>query len=233
LSLTVLQLQTRVARAIGLSLTVTADMALMLDWYNEAVEQFLRETKVNIRPASLSLTAGQSDYTLDTDIMAMQAVWYEPGDGTQSLMQAISPEDMYLNRMVEVTGGGPPTFYALLGAHTLMIDPSPSAGDAINMLYVPRPAAMAASSDSPAATAMGNIPSEYHPLLEAYVKWKAGQAEEHRPSENGLQYQSEWERGITAVKGQLRRKAGPVIGSVRLGRGGLGNRAVGNGVDIR
>jgi hypothetical protein len=233
LSLTVLQLQTRVARGIGMSLAATADMALMLGWYNDAVEQFLRETKLNVRTAALALTAGQEDYSLDTDIIAMQALWYSPGDGTQSLMTAITPEDMYLKRMVEVTGGGPPTFYALAGAHTLMLNPAPSSGDQIHMLYVPRPAAMSASSDSPAATAMGNIPSEFHVILEAYVKWKAGQAEEHRPSESGLQFQSEWERAITAVKGQLRRKAGPVIGSVRMGRGGLGTPGVGNGVDLR
>ena len=232
MSLTVLQLQTRVARAIGLSLSVSADTALMLGWYNDAVEQFLRETKINVRPAALSVTAGQSDYTLDDDIMSMQAMWFQPAQGSTAMMLPITPEEMYARRMV-TQAGGPPNYYSLSGAHTLLIHPAPSSNsDTIHILYVPRPTAMAASSDSPAATAMGNIPSEYHVLLEAYVKWKAGQAEEHRPSENGLQYQSEWERGITSVKGELKRKAGAVIGSVRMGRGHV-HPVVGNGVDLR
>lgn len=233
MSLTVLQLQTRVARAIGLSLSVSADTALMLGWYNDAVEQFLRETKINVRTASLAVTAGQGDYTLDTDIMSMQAMWYQPAAGSTSMMLPITPEEMFQRRMVTSTGGGPPQYYALAGAHTLMLDPEPaSSSDSIHLLYVPRPTAMAASADSPSATAFGNIPSEYHPILEAYVKWKAASAEEHRPSENGLQFQSEWEREITRVKGELKRKAGAVIGSVRIGRGSLAP-IVGNGVDLR
>jgi hypothetical protein len=232
LSLTVLQLQTRVARAIGLSLSTAEDMALMLGWYNEAVEQFLRATKINVRPAALAVTAGQDDYSLDTDIIALQAMWFQPASGSTAMMLPITPEEMYARRMV-TQAGGPPNYYSLSGAHTLLIHPAPSSDDdQIHILYVPRPAAMAASSDSPAATAMGNIPSEYHTLLEAYVKWKAGQADEHKPSENGLQYQSEWERGVTAVKGELKRKAGAVIGSVRMGRG-LSYPVVGNGVDLR
>ena len=232
MSLTVLQVQTRVARVIGMSLSVTADTDLILGWYNDAVEQFLRETKVNVRTASLALTADQDDYTLDTDILSMQAMWYQPAAGSTSMMLAISPEEMYERRMV-TTDGGPPQYYALSGAHTLLLTPAPtSSSDTIHMLYVPRPAAMSATSHSPAATAMGNIPAEYHVILEAYVKWKAGEAEEHRPSENGLQFQAEWERGVTKVKAEVRRKAGPVIGSVRIGRG-MQYPRVGNGVDLR
>jgi hypothetical protein len=233
LSLTVLQLQTRVARVVGLSLTVSADMALMLGWYNDAVEQFLRETKLNVRPASLSVTAGQDDYTLDDDILSMQSLWFQPASGSTSMMIPIAPEDMAQIRMFNIDGAGPPVRYALLGAHTLQIHPEPSDnGDLLHILYVPRPAALSASSDSPAATALGNIPGEYHVILEAYVKWKAGESEEHRPSDNGLQFQAEWERGVVKVKAELKRKAGPVIGSVRIGRGWHG-AGVGNGIDLR
>lgn len=232
MSLTVLQLQTRVARTIGLSLTVAEDMSLMLGWFNDAVEQFLRDTKINVRPASLAVTAGQEDYTLDTDILSLQAMWFQPASGSTSMMIPVSPEDMYQRRMVASTGG-PPQFYSLVGAHTLMLDPAPaSSDDTVHMLYVPRHTALAASADTPSATANGNIPGEYHVILEAYVKWKAGQAEEHKPSENGLQYQAEYEREVTRVKGELKRKAGAVIGSVRMGRQGS-IPAVGNGVDLR
>lgn len=233
MSLTVSQMRTRVARVIGMSLSVTADTSLIDGWYNDAVEQFLRETKLNVRTAALAVTAGTEDYTLDTDILSMQALWYQPASGATSMMQPIPPEDMYVRRMVELDSGGPPTFYSLVGAHTLLINPAPtSSGDEIKLLYVPRPTAMSTTAHSPSSTAFGNIPGEYHVLLEAYVKWKAAEAEEHRPSDNGLQFQAEWERGVTRVKAELKRKAGPVIGSVRMGRGHV-VAGYGNGVDIR
>lgn len=225
--------RTRIARVIGMSLSVTADTALIDGWVNDAVEQFLRETKLNVRTASMALTADQSDYTLDTDILSMQALWYQPASGSTSLMEPIAPEDMFVLRFNESDGGGPPNYYCLTGAHTLMLYPPPaSSSDEIHLLYVPRPAALSSTADTPSATANGNIPAEYHVLLEAYAKWKAGEAEEHRPSDNGLQFQAEWERGITRVKAELKRKAGPVIGSVRIGRTRNWPR-VGNGVDLR
>lgn len=203
--------RTRVARNIGLSSTVSADTSLIDAWVNEAVIQFLKDTKINILKASLSVTAGSGDYTLDTDILAMTDVWYEPANGNyDSVLEPIDSRELIRQRLFETAADVSPRYYALQGAHLLMLHPTPqSSSDKLHILYVPRPTStLSATADSPSDTARGNIPSEYHPVLEAYVKFKAGQAEEHKPSEYGVQFQAEYERGIAKVRGDLNRKAG-------------------------
>ena len=230
MSLTVAQMRTRVARVSGMSLSATADAALIDGWYNDAVEQFLIETKANVRPAVLSVTAGQGDYSLDTDILAMAALWYAPASAASSMLIPVAPEDLYAMRFAESTNG-PPVYYALQGAHSILIHPEPaSSSDSIHMLYVPRHTALSATSDSPAATANGNIPAEFHVVLEAYVTWKACEAEEHRASENGAKYAEQWVAGIMRAKTELRRKAGTVLPDIRVGR--RRRPIVGNGVDL-
>ena len=225
--------RTRAARVSGMSTSDSGDTALLDAWTNEAVEQFLKETKINIRTASLAVTADTGDYTLDTDILAMQALWYAPAANAQSaLLQPLSPEAMIEMRLIADTAGNNPRYYAMAGSNTIMIHPEPlSSSDRLHVLYVPRHTALSATSDTPSATANGNIPAEYHSVLESYVKWKACEAEEHRPSQNGLQFQAEWEKGIQKVRMEMKRKAGMVIPAARIGR--PRSLPVGNGVDVR
>jgi hypothetical protein len=214
------EFRTRIARVTGMSLAATGDLALMDGWVNEGVVQFLKETKLHTRLASLSVTSGQEDYILDTDILAMQGLWYEP-DGTSNrrLLQAISPEAMFEMRLPQATDTHQVAYYSLSGAHTLMLHPAPNNDlDSLHILYVPRPAAMSTTADTPSATANGAIPEEYHHLIESYAKWKAGSAEEHKASDNGLQFQAEFERGVAKVRSEMARKAGTVMPSVRIGR---------------
>lgn len=226
------QFQTRVARVIGMSLASTADVALIDGWTNEAVVQLLRETKMHTRLGTLALTAGQGDYALDTDILSMQAAWYEPADTSdRRLMQALSPEAMMEARMPQNVTVSTPRYYAMSGAHTLLLHPAPNdADDVLHILYVPRPTAMSTTAHAPDVSPYGSIPEEYHPVLEAYVLWKAGRAEEHKGSDNGLQFQAEWETGLSRIRAELNRKAGSVMPPVRLGR--QRRWPVGNGVDL-
>ena len=229
--MTLNEFHARVRRVTGLGGDAT-DLALITGWVNEAVVQFQRETKMNTRLASLAVTAGQGDYTLDDDILSMQGLWYEPADSTQRrLLQPVAVETMFQLRLPDQPANALVRHYALSGAHTLMLHAAPaSSSDELHILYVPRPTAMSATSESPASTGFGNIPEEYHPFIEAYAKWKGAESEEHKGSDNGLQFQAEWERGIAKIRGEMARKAGVVQPSVRLGR--PRGPAVGNGVDI-
>lgn len=220
----------RVRRVTGLGGDAT-DLALITGWVNEAVLQFQRETKMNTRLAALSVTADQGDYTLDDDILSMQGLWYEPADTTQRrLLQPVSVETMFELRLPDAPANSLVRHYAMSGAHTLMLHAAPpSSSDQLHILYVPRPSALSATSESPASSALGNIPEEYHPLLEAYAKWKGAESEEHRGSDNGLQFQAQWEREIAKIRGEMKRKAGMVQPPVRLGR--PRGAIVGPGVD--
>jgi hypothetical protein len=223
--------RSRAARVSGLSTSDSDDLALLDAWTNDAVEQFLRETKINVQLASLNATAGSANYTLDTDILAMQAVWYAPAADAQSaLLQPRVPEDLINMRLLaDVTT--PPRYYALAGANTLMLHPTPASGDVLHILYVPRHTALSATADTPSATANGNIPSEYHVILESYVKWKACEAEDHRMSQFGNVFKTEWDTGVAKVRAEVKKKAGVNIPSVRIGY--QRHVPVGNGIDRR
>lgn len=214
--------RTRAARVSGMSTSESGDVELLDDWTNEAVVQFLKDTKLNVRKAALALTAGQADYTLDSDILSFSDLWIEPASGQwDGMLQPLDSAELLRMRLLADSTDTTVRNYALQGAHTLMLYPTPqSSSDVLHVLYVPRPSAMAVTADTPSATANGNIPEEYHPLIEAYVKWKACSAEEHRGSENGLQFQAEYERGCAKVRGEMNRKAGVLKAPAVWGRRG-------------
>lgn len=212
-------IRTRVARAVGLSTTVTADTDLIDAWANEAVIQFLKDTKIDIAKAAMSVTAQSGDYSLDSDILAFQDIWYEPASGGDALLEQVDSSEIENMRLRANTSGSYPRYYALEGAHLLMLYPAPqSNSDLIHIKYVPRPSAtMSTTAHSPSDATRGNIPAEFHPYIEAYAKWKAGEAEEHKPSDIGMKWQAEYERGVAKVKSDLNRKAGIHKGKMRVG----------------
>lgn len=213
--------RTRVARVVGLSTSNAQDLALIDSFVNESVVQFLRDTKINVVKASLSVTAGQPDYTLDTDIIAFTDAWYEPSGGNQKwLLEPVSSRDILAMRIAEGAVESATRYIAIQGAHLIMLHPAPqSSEDKLHILYVPRPTAvLSATSHSPADPTRGNIPEEFHPILEAYVKWKTAEAEEHRPSDSGRAFQAEYEAGVMKTRAILNKKAGVFLPRKRHGR---------------
>lgn len=212
--------RTRIARAVGLSGSDSSDLSLVDSWVNEGVVQLLRDTKVNQITAVLGVTASSGDYTLDTDILAMTDLWYEPADGIQNvLLEPVDSREIERMRRLQTAADVSPRYYALQGAHLLRLYPLPgSSSDKLHITYTPRPAALSATSDAPSDSTKGNIPEEYHPVIEAYAKWKAAEAEEHRPSEFGLKFQAEYERGVAKVRADMNRKGGVFKGRKIPGR---------------
>ena len=213
--------RTRAARVSGMSTSDSGDLALLDSYANEAVLQFLKSTKINVRTASMAVTADQGDYTLDTDILSMEDLYVDPASGNEEqLLRKTSSSDITEMRLREASADVSVMYYALEGAHTLLLYPSPqSSSDTLHMRYVPRPtSSLAATADSPSATAYGNIPEEFHPALLSYILWKACEAEDHRPSEFGLKHQAEWERQIAKTRSDLNRKTGVMSAPAKWGR---------------
>lgn len=214
-------IRARVARVSGMSTSTAADLALIDAWANDSVLQFLKDTKVNVLQASMSVTAGTPDYTLDSDILSFTDVWIDSSTtGYDHLLEPTDSRDILRRRVQSQVAGVSPQYYALQGANLLMLYPSPiSSADKLNIIYVPRPtSALASTADTPSASAYGNIPSEYHHILEAYVKWKACEAEEHRASENGQMFMAEYQTGIARVRRDMNMKAGAFKAAARYGR---------------
>ncbi len=213
--------RTRVGRVSGMSTSVTNDTDLIDAWANEAVVQFLKDTKLNARMGVMAVTAGEGNYRLDADILSLVDLWMEPADNDLArLLERRDSADITQMRLYEDAGDVSTMYYALQGEHLLMLYPAPiSSSDELHMLYVPAPTSvMSATADTPSATAYGDIPTKHHPILEAYTKWKACEAEEHKPSDNGLAFQAEYERGVAKVKADMNRKSGVMSSPARWGR---------------
>lgn len=213
--------RTRAARVSGMSVSDSGDLALIDSWSNEAVVQFLRDTKVNVQKASLAVTASSGDYTLDTDILSFVDIWIESAGNTGDvLLEAVDSAEITRMRNYESADDITSRYYALQGANLLKLYPLPaSSSDVLHIEYVPRPAnSMTATSHDPSNSTYGGIPTEYHPTIEAYVKWKACEAEEHKPSDNGLQFQAEYERAVAKIRADMTRKAGVMKSRAVWGR---------------
>ena len=201
--------RSRIARSVGgLSTSDATDLALIDDWVNEGVVQFLKDTKINVVTAVLAVTAGSADYTLDTDILSFTDVWYDPASGESVILDPVDSRELNEMRLADSSASSP-RYYATQGAHLIQLFPAPaSSSDTLHIKYTPRPAALSATADSPDTSTKGNVPEEFHPVIEAYAKWKAAQADDHRPSEYGMNYQAEYERGCSMARATINRKSG-------------------------
>lgn len=213
--------RTRVSGAIGLSNTDgSSEQALIDSWVNEAIVQFLVETKMHALPAALALTAGQGDYELDSDILSFKNAWLEPAESSGNvLLEQVDESTVIEARRYQGAAEQAPRWFALGGANILMLYPSPaSSSDKLHLTYVPRPDALSASADAPSATGNGGIPEEFHPTLETYVKWKAAEYADDRSSQAGQLYRQQWIQEVAIAKGRMIRKAGVRVGRMRVGR---------------
>lgn len=213
--------RSRISGAIGVDNTAGSDEQLLVDgWVNEAVVQFLVRTKSHFRTAALALTASQGDYELDTDILALRAAWIAPAGGAQQIpLRQVSPEEVIDFRRYQNSVPDPSVrVFAQAGANFLMLYPTPgSNSDVLHVQYVPRPAALSTSADSPSATANGNIQEEFHPVLENYAKWKAAEYANNGPSQLGQMWKAEFEAGLVQARIAHTRKSGMNTQRVRIG----------------
>ena len=227
----------RVTHAIGIDAATansgtSQEYTLFLSWLNEAVVQFLRKTKVYKKTASMALTVGIGDYTVDNDILAFEDVTYSPSGGSARSLTQIDSWQIRDMRLPTATIASDPSYYAYEGQQILLYPTPRSSSDSLHILYVPRPTALAATGDNPSGGSFGGIPEEYHTVLEAYVKWKAGEHANDKSSGNGQAFKQEWEAGCVETRVAEMRKAGMRIGSVNLGRGRNMNAFAGPGVDL-
>lgn len=213
----------RISGAIGLDNTASSvEQGLIDGWVNEGVVQFLVETKAHLRTASLALTADKGDYELDTDILSFKDLWLDSGTSTldRTLEQVDTEEIIRLRLALGANNTGIGVCkYAIQGGNIFMLYPNAGAGDVLHMLYVPRPAAMSATADTPSATANGGIPEEFHHVIEAYAKWKAADYADDKSSQYGMTYMQEWQSLTSWAKDKLFKKAGMRTSKARVGRG--------------
>ena len=235
-AITLLDAVNRTSRTIGLSQAAShPERALMVDWYNEAVDQFLVETKMVEKTVAMTVTAGQGDYTLDAEIISMKDLNYIPSGNQGFLMIPVDETEITQRRLLQGSPALLPERYALAGSSTLMLWPTPtSSADAIHGIYVSHAAsAMTADGHSPDTAVYGGIPVEWHPVLLSYVMWQAGMLAKDELSQAGQLYAQQWASGLTRAKMKQTKKLGVRVPHARVGYRDKGtSSAVSPGVDL-
>jgi hypothetical protein len=231
---TLATLQSDVAGVLGLDFDAAnpsnGDGPRLLGWANDAVIDMLRRTHCYIKSEAISLTAGTSDYDLQStnkEILAIEDI-YTTSAGSNYRMKRLSTTDL-LNLRLYSVNSSPTAMYALGGANLLMLYPTPLTADTLTFYYVPRPTALAAGTDDPSSVTLGGIPSEFHYGLELYMQWKAADAFDDESSSSGETYRrlylgdpgappgTEQRDGfIGTMKKDVRKKAGKHLGGIVL-----------------
>jgi len=221
-------LRQRVSGAIGLSNTAGGTEQLLIDgWLEEAVEQFLIDTKCSIDTASMSLTAGIGDYALPASALAIQHLWIVAADGTITILDPTSTQDILERRRFGATGYGPQV-YAVEGYDFLRIQPvAQSSSDVLHFDYVPAPGAWV----SPTTLTPPFVPSWGHPAIEEYAKWKAADWDDDTSSKIGERYQQGYQVEVKKARMRLTRMAGK-WGPARIGKSSRRNIPARPGVDL-
>lgn len=186
----------RVASKIGMS--GTEELALLEGWVDEAVEQYLVETKARVREGIMTLTSGVSDYTLPAGILSFSSVWVvpaAPNDADTVELTQVGSSEMLRKRRYVYTGDNP-NAYELLGMDLLRLYPTPSSGATLHVLYVPEPGSLNNTDD----LSLAGVPLADHPAIEEYVSWKAADWDDDTSSKVGQAYLQGWEGGIRKAK---------------------------------
>lgn len=205
----------RISAKLGLDNSVAGDQGLIDSWVNEGVAEVLTRSRVNVAVATMALTSGSYDYTLPTQILALDEIFIT--DSVSSVlyrMNRLSPQEILDKRIGSQLQGAPPTrFYALSGTSLLMVFPTPAAADTLTLYYVPRPATLTAGSDTPS-----DIPAEWQKVVEYYGCWQAGQYINDAPSQQGNTFRALYEDELAKLKKAALHRGGRSLSPAVVGR---------------
>lgn len=196
------------------------DEGLITGWINRGVAQVITRSRINVTPTVMALTAGQYDYTLPTEIIAIDEIYST--DAASSLwvrLEHVSPPVLLNMRIGTQFQGAPPVrYYTVSGGNLLMVYPTPASADNLTIYFITRPDVLVNPTDSP-----DGIPEEWQQTVEYYACYQAGQYINDSASQNGERYQQMFERELKLMCKAMRQKGGrklsPAVVGRRVGRG--------------
>lgn len=191
---TLAQFRSSVAGELGLTNTVAGDQTQIDLWVNQGVTDVMLRTNCQMEPATLALTAGTSDYELDTSILKIYDAYVTVG-GNPYWMEFTSVDQVLAMRRSSTESVSPAQYYAVGGANLFMIYPAPATADTVTMYYLPRPAVLSVSSSSPT-----EIPAEFHPCVEYYAFYRGASFTDDTSSQGGQSYLQRYELLLRQMK---------------------------------
>jgi len=211
-STTLTQYRLRVSAIIGLTGTAAGDEQTLIDgWVNEAQEQVLLKTHCKVGTATMALTSGTDDYTLDSAILSILDL-YNTVSTTDYPLIRLTTQDLLTYRMNQPSSPTTAQWYCQQ-ANTLMLYPTPGSGETLTIFYVPRPTAMTTGANTP-----DSVPAEWHVALEYYAFARAAEYNEQGPSQFGSYWRALFERTCQEMKTAERRLGGTRPAAMKLGR---------------
>lgn len=211
------ELKVNVSNELGLDQTASGTEDVLLGRrLNQAVREVLRKTKCRVAVGNTTLTAGENDYELPADVLAVNKIVNSDDDP----LDRESVEEIYELRRASTAIGsvGYPYRYAVDGANLLMLYPTPNVTDTLTLYYVPKPTEMSAAGNDPSAIAYGGIPTEYHDLIEFWACYRMASYDDDQSSGIGATYKQQFDMGVREARAEIRRRGGRKLGPVRLGR---------------
>lgn len=191
---TLAQFRTAVSAEVGLDNTASGDQPLIDNAVNEAVTDVVLRTRCRVRAATLALTIGTKDYTIDTAVLLILDAYLTMA-GIDYPLERVGVDELLTWRRASVGNVSPAQMYAVAGSDLFMIYPTPATADTITFYYVPRPATLSVSSDTPS-----EVPAEFHPAVTLYADWQLASLADDNSSQNGAAYQARYEQEIRRIK---------------------------------
>lgn len=197
MSITLTTYRTAIASEIGLDNSTSGDQTQIDKWVNEGVVDFVMRTGCYVTSATLSLSAGTADYSnAFTAAMDIKTIYTTSG-GINYPIARVDIDTLLQMRQASTTYSSPTQFFAFAGANLLMVYPTPanaassSTPDQLTAYYVPTPATLSVTSDTPT-----EIPGEFHPAVEQYALMRAAKYADDSTSQQGAMYAQEYERWV-------------------------------------
>lgn len=195
-----------------MGLDYTGDDKTELDQkINDGVLDLLRRTRCYQVFGNQTLTAGDWQYAMDSAVLSMIKVYTACGE-----LERVGTDELIHLQTTTSAVGSPGSRYALAGASTLLIYPTPGAADVLGTLYVPRPTALSGPTDDPSDSTHGGIPAEWHYGIELYALWKMADSTDDQSSAQGERYRGLYEGQdsrsgyLGQIRAEMYRKGGRI-----------------------
>jgi hypothetical protein len=210
---TFLDIQDEVIARVRLDPSV--DRSRVKDWINGVYAEVCVETEAVQENSQMSLTAGQSTYTMASTVIRVKQMYVTAAGSGQSRPLVPTSLEQILEwsaaNGANTTSQGQVTHFACWGVADITFYPTPTAADVITVYYVTLPTFLSGDGDLSVLTE----PYASNCLTEG----AAYQAAKFLKDPDALLYRQEYDASLKAFRGNLSRRNGSMTRQFRLTRG--------------
>jgi len=195
----------------------------MNDWAQDAVYDFLLQSRVRLVQGTITLSPGQQDYSMASAApiaLGITEAYLFTGSTSYGL-QRISVAELLDWRRTSQTLDRVRK-YAVEG-DLFMVYPTPQSADSILYYGPAKPTAFAADTSDFTTSTYGGIPTQYNPALLAYMRWRASIYDERKLPHTPDQYRQHYELELSRSRRRIRRMGGRQLVGLRAGYPALGS----------